>query len=52
MGWEDEITTDGMGSDSGRLNLGSSRSLHEGLTDKVIFALELQLDSFLGFTVM
>lgn len=38
-----------MESDSGELNLGSSRSLREGLLDEVILMLELHLGSFPGF---
>jgi hypothetical protein len=46
---EDKVVIEEMVSDSGELNLGSSRSLCEGLVDEVIFMLELRLGSFLGF---
>ena len=48
---EDVAVVEEAASDNGESNLGSGRSLREGLTDEVIFNLVLYLSSLLGFIV-
>lgn len=48
---EDVAVVEEAASDNGESNLGSGRSLCEGLTDEVIFNLVLYLSSLLGFIV-